>query len=412
MNSNPSEPNSCKLEEIDIPHIDKIVDVTFKERLVELDSYWLLLFPELRLYRYIYDDRVRILEPVQPLISFYQPLILIHGYQSSHNTWNWFVLQLWLLGFRNIFAMEMKNYALGLESLYDQLDSVINKVQSILPDCSSIAIIGHSLGGIIARYYLKHTGHQKKTHIALCITLASPHYGLLKSLKRFESIIKKIIVPETVDIFSPVTGIHLETVQHNQNEEFFKTTLVNIQGSLKRYAGSDGTFKPAPVSEMINYIVPVSHFSFNKSDDVFAIVKSFLIYQVPEPIIFKFRLLKLKFLKFHLGDFFKCFFTISIDSGKEQRYPLLNELKIFNKELLFTKPQIVYAGITETNESHKMVTISVFTLDASNKTSLLLSSSFTITLASKRPLITFETLENDQVFATFNVLTYKIGQQV
>ena len=52
--------------------------------------------------------------------------------------------------------------------------------------------------------------------------------------------------------------------------------MVNVQGSIKRLGGGDGTFKPESVSEMINYVVHRHHFRINKSLSVFNLIKDFL----------------------------------------------------------------------------------------------------------------------------------------
>lgn len=62
----------------------------------------------------------------------------------------------------------------GLESLAAQLK---NFILAIAPNNHSIALVGFSMGGIVARYYLQMLGGIQKVH--QFISIASPHHGTL-----------------------------------------------------------------------------------------------------------------------------------------------------------------------------------------------------------------------------------------
>ncbi|MHA2306360.1 MAG: esterase/lipase family protein [Candidatus Hodarchaeales archaeon] len=168
-----------EFEELDTSYLETIKDLDDMILYPEFEAYWMLLFPELNLYRFVHHD-----EEIEDIYEvdeeeLYRPILLIHGFHSDHLTWNWMVQQLWIDGFRNVFAMKMHSYMIGLDALSEQLEDVINKILMMLPNFKFIHIIGHSMGGMIARYYLKKIG-RADPKVRLLVTLGSPLRGLFR----------------------------------------------------------------------------------------------------------------------------------------------------------------------------------------------------------------------------------------
>lgn len=102
------------------------------------------------------------------------PVILIHG--LYHNASGWFLYQ-WLLkrkGFRNTCAFEYSSACRSVDELVENLAQEINELSRLLPN-QRVILIGHSLGGLVARIYVQDPKNAKK--VAAVVTLGSPHRG-------------------------------------------------------------------------------------------------------------------------------------------------------------------------------------------------------------------------------------------
>ena len=154
------------------PVDDEILDIDPNSRVVELDSHWLKIEPNLNIWRFIHEMQASKLHHSDE----YRPLLLIHGYKSSHTTWNWMVQHLWISGFRNIFGIELLDDKLGLKKNSEHIEGVINFIFDLLPDIKEIDLFGHSMGGLVARYFIKYS--DKRDKVRFLVTLGSAHSGL------------------------------------------------------------------------------------------------------------------------------------------------------------------------------------------------------------------------------------------
>ena len=182
------ETNELETELSNFTHLEIIETQSDNVLYPELDAYWFLLNPQYKLFRFIYHDQIIMDSEDIKFAERFRPILLIHGFRSSYKTWNWMVQQLWADGFRNIFAMELHPHTRGLPKLYNQLTYVIEYILSILPNYKFITILGHSMGGMIARYYLKQESEAARK-IRLCGTFGSPHHGILHIFKLFSDIV-------------------------------------------------------------------------------------------------------------------------------------------------------------------------------------------------------------------------------
>ncbi len=334
----------------------------------ELDAYWFLLGPEFRIYRFIYIDEVIIEDERIEYTERFRPILLIHGFKSDFSTWNWLAQRLWADGFRNIFAMELFSYTSGLPILFEQLTFAIDYIISILPEYKFITLIGHSLGGMIARYYLKQEVSQQQK-VRLCATLGSPHYGVLSIFAAFTNIvlaITKSFLPSKMELikdFSP-KGRMVKINETIMAEDLYTTTMVNIMGSLQKLGGTDGLFKPKPIHDMVNLKIAANHFQVNKVESSYCPIRDLLLNQAK---VFKLRLLYIHVP--HIDDFKgkrihekEYFFRISSENKQWQRYPLSGYVAVRDQSLIPKEPLVIYTGMSY-NPEYEEITIEIYQKD-------------------------------------------------
>lgn len=103
-----------------------------------------------------------------------RPVVLIHGY--FHNLSGYFVLsqKLKKRGWNLIFPINLNTYTWSIESMAREVKKAVEKIIKST-GYKKVDIIGHSLGGLVGRYYVQNLGGYK--NVANLITLAAPHWG-------------------------------------------------------------------------------------------------------------------------------------------------------------------------------------------------------------------------------------------
>ncbi|UCE13975.1 MAG: hypothetical protein JSV04_02065 [Candidatus Heimdallarchaeota archaeon] len=307
--------------ELNLPTKEEIKHVDVTSRLAELDAHWLQIDPELKIWRYIHQDTESRLKEGR-----FVPVLLVHGFNSDYSTWNWLVRYLWSdLGFRNIFGVALYDDRLGVEKNAVHMDKVIDEVLGI-SNHESLIFLGHSLGGLIGRYFVKKMNPKK---IKLLITLGSPHIcGLSKLWGKLFILIKNAQVTERDVTLHPQSS--LVTAQKIFTEaDFYQQTMVNICGTKIR--GGDGgfKFKNNIVPDMINLPVNYTHLTLNKNEDTYNIIKKMVL---GYSVIYKIRLLYVTStietpLKSKLHLLFKAKTEVN-----SQRYPIKDHIQLEEKE--------------------------------------------------------------------------------
>jgi pimeloyl-ACP methyl ester carboxylesterase len=100
------------------------------------------------------------------------PLLLIHGYQCNRGFWFWLRPKLeaagWIVATHSLEPVwaDIDHYAEGIARRIDEVLAATGAPQVIL--------VGHSMGGLAARAYLRRHGQGK---VARLVTLGSPHHG-------------------------------------------------------------------------------------------------------------------------------------------------------------------------------------------------------------------------------------------
>ncbi|MCK6424820.1 MAG: alpha/beta fold hydrolase [Burkholderiaceae bacterium] len=100
------------------------------------------------------------------------PLLLIHGYQCNRGFWIWLRPRLEAAGWTVA--------TLNVEPILGDIDAMVDGVEQRLralrqaTGAAQVILVGHSMGGLIARAYLRRFG---AAQVNAVVTLGSPHYG-------------------------------------------------------------------------------------------------------------------------------------------------------------------------------------------------------------------------------------------
>ena len=108
------------------------------------------------------------------------PVLLVHGY--GHNRSGWFLLERTLrhAGFTSVHAMNYVAWGReGVPQLAERLARRVDEIRS-LTGAAQVHIIGHSMGGVLLRYYVQELGGDRFVDTA--VTIASPHEGTVAAL--------------------------------------------------------------------------------------------------------------------------------------------------------------------------------------------------------------------------------------
>jgi triacylglycerol esterase/lipase EstA (alpha/beta hydrolase family) len=123
--------------------------------------------PRMVLYRWLLPDP----EPAQAATAL--PILLLHGVLCNAGVWLGLRRHLLARGLGPVYTL---SYGPPLASIESFADQAAAKIDAILRDtgASQVAIVGHSMGGLVARAYLRRFGPAR---VRLLMTLGTPHQG-------------------------------------------------------------------------------------------------------------------------------------------------------------------------------------------------------------------------------------------
>lgn len=150
-------------------------------------------------------DRLR---PVQDR----PPLLLIHGYSCSRGSWWWLRCRLEAAGWMVA--------TISLEPIYTSIDNhaeaLARRIDAVLAETGAqqLILVGHSMGGLVARAYCRRFGVQR---VARLVTLGTPHSGsalarlgmgengrqMRPGSEWLQALARETVMPETTAIYSP-----------------------------------------------------------------------------------------------------------------------------------------------------------------------------------------------------------------
>jgi pimeloyl-ACP methyl ester carboxylesterase len=324
------------------------------------ESSWVEINGDLKLYRFSTAIPKNEFSTKYSISNFerFRPILLIHGYQSSHISWNWLVLKLWEDGFRQIYALEMADYRKGFDHNMGQLINVINYLLSFQLNYKKIDVIAHSMGGLVTRQYLKLA--QGALFVRLFISLGSPFKGVFK----FWGVLASLddATESAKDIRDKIKLDVINDAQYEQS--FYLLTQVNIIGSLRRYFNTDGLFKNYPLNDMINFTVPTTHFNLNKTEKSYNLIKEFFFKQI---WMYKIRLLtihKKNILEINSANLFSLKvslrFLITVKDPNSEKilsklyFPTKDRDELYfdtNEPFIPTDPIIIFSGYSSIKNS-------------------------------------------------------------
>lgn len=102
------------------------------------------------------------------------PIVLIHGIVDNHTIFALLRRHLVRRGFHRISTFSYSPLTLDVRRTADRLGAEIEKLCE-RSGAERIHIVGHSLGGLIARYYAQRLGGDARVHTL--VTLGTPHQG-------------------------------------------------------------------------------------------------------------------------------------------------------------------------------------------------------------------------------------------
>ncbi|MGH3906077.1 MAG: esterase/lipase family protein [Pseudonocardiaceae bacterium] len=106
--------------------------------------------------------------PTAPVAA---PVVLVHGYLSTAAPWVPLVRRLHAEGFVNIYTLAYDSLSTGVPQLAAELAGQVAAVRTL----GHVHLVGHSLGGLVARYAVQHLGLDRITRTV--VTVATPHRG-------------------------------------------------------------------------------------------------------------------------------------------------------------------------------------------------------------------------------------------
>jgi triacylglycerol esterase/lipase EstA (alpha/beta hydrolase family) len=101
------------------------------------------------------------------------PVILLHGVLCNAGVWRGLTIYLGARGIKPVYTL---TFGPPLASIEDFADQLAAKIDAVLTATAAqrVALVGHSMGGLVARAYLRRYGAQR---IASVMTLGTPHHG-------------------------------------------------------------------------------------------------------------------------------------------------------------------------------------------------------------------------------------------
>ena len=104
------------------------------------------------------------------------PILLAHGIVDNHTVFALMRRQLLRRGFTRIHTFSYSPLTLDVRSTAERMGA---EIEAICEESGSeqIHVVGHSLGGLIARYYVQRLGGDERVHT--CVTLGTPHQGTM-----------------------------------------------------------------------------------------------------------------------------------------------------------------------------------------------------------------------------------------
>lgn len=139
------------------------------------------------------------------------PIILIHGIIDNHTVFAYLRRALNRRGFGRVITLNYSPLSDDIPRVARRLKSLVEKVRRET-GYERVHVIGHSMGGVIARYYVQCLGGDKRVHTL--VTLGSPHSGTLPAYLVPHSVVKQMRPdsPIVAELDAPAPGCRTRMV--------------------------------------------------------------------------------------------------------------------------------------------------------------------------------------------------------
>ena len=115
----------------------------------------------------------RALMPDPPPAPAELPILLLHGVGCNAGVWSGFRRRLEQRGLGPVYALSYGPPLASIEHFADQVAARIGDIEAAT-GASQVVLVGHSMGGLVARAYLRQYGGAKVRRL---ITIGTPHHG-------------------------------------------------------------------------------------------------------------------------------------------------------------------------------------------------------------------------------------------
>ena len=102
------------------------------------------------------------------------PVALVHGYFHNRSGFDFLSRELRRRGFRWIHGMNYNPIGHSVPDLAERFGRYVEDLRRV-SGANRVHVVGHSLGGVIARWYVEQLGGHK--HVDTCVTIGTPHKG-------------------------------------------------------------------------------------------------------------------------------------------------------------------------------------------------------------------------------------------
>ena len=130
------------------------------------------------------------------------PIVLVHGLVDNRSIFTLLRRQLRRRGFGRVMTLDYSPLTQDVRTVADRLGQLIERTCEET-GYERVHVVGHSLGGLIARYYVQRLGGDARVHTL--VTLGSPHAGttaahllphrLVKQLRPGSEVVRELAEP-------------------------------------------------------------------------------------------------------------------------------------------------------------------------------------------------------------------------
>ncbi len=102
------------------------------------------------------------------------PVALVHGYFHNRSGFDFLSRELRRRGFRWIHGMNYNPIGHSVPDLAERFGRYVEDLRRV-SGSNRVHVVGHSLGGVVARWYVEQLGGYK--YVDTCVTIGTPHKG-------------------------------------------------------------------------------------------------------------------------------------------------------------------------------------------------------------------------------------------